>query len=25
VDSDRLGVIYRKSNGELGHMEYTND
>ncbi|MEN8005688.1 MAG: HPF/RaiA family ribosome-associated protein [Candidatus Krumholzibacteriota bacterium] len=24
VDNDRLGVIYRRSDGELGHMEYTN-
>jgi putative sigma-54 modulation protein len=22
VDNDQLGVIYRRSNGELGHMEY---
>ena len=25
VDNDRLGVIYRRSNGELGHMEYSSD
>ena len=25
VDNERLGVIYRRSNGELGHMEYSND
>lgn len=25
VDNDRLGVIYRRSNGELGHMESEND
>lgn len=25
VDNDKLGVIYRRDNGELGHMESTND
>ena len=24
VDNDRLGVIYRRANGELGHMESTD-
>ena len=24
IDNDRLGVIYRRSNGELGHMESAN-
>jgi len=25
VDNDRLGVIYRRDNGELGHMESAED
>ncbi len=25
VDNDKLGVIYRRDNGELGHMESEND
>ena len=25
IDNDKLGVIYRRSNGELGHMEPEND
>jgi len=25
VSNDRLGVIYRRANGELGHMESEND
>ena len=25
IDNDKLGVIYRRNNGELGHMEPEND
>jgi ribosomal subunit interface protein len=25
IDTDKLGVIYRRDNGELGHMESEND
>jgi len=25
IDNDKLGVIYRRDNGELGHMEPEND
>jgi ribosomal subunit interface protein len=25
IDNDKLGVIYRRDNGELGHMESAND